>query len=249
MNSVEPFDLCTVAHLVRPTGRAAHDLDTLLAVVSELSAAALFHHTVQYRLREPLGDEMPRDDFSKWVGGVALDPETAERLAFTIGEHSSSADDVRAAIRAVLEAVPERARKAHDVPEGGEMVFLESESVVLPTGRTVSDLDDLHSALTDADNGVWFFHLIEDPWFHGRDAGLLGWVRGLDRDVAETLASEGASGQPLETVRKRLLQRWRRKGLSRRLVEATGRPDDVRRAEAREVMGRLARRVKSEGSA
>jgi GNAT superfamily N-acetyltransferase len=244
---VEPFELCTVAHLVRPTGRAAHDLDTLLAVVTELSAAALFLHTVQYRLREPLGDEVPRDDISKWVGGVAQAPETAERLAFTIGEHSSSADDVRAAIRAVLEAVPERTRKAHDVPEGGEMVFLEGESVVLPTGRAASDLNDLHDALSESDDGVWFFHLIEHPWFHGRDAGLLGWVREHDRGVADTLISEGASGQPLENVRKRVLQRWRRKGLSRRVVEATGRPDDVRRAEARELMERLARRVKSEG--
>jgi hypothetical protein len=249
VTAVEPFELCTVAHLVRPTGRAAHDLDTLLAVVGELSPAALFHHTVQYRLREPLGDEMPRDDFSKWVGGVAQDPETAERLAFAIGEHSSSAEDVRGAIRSVLEAVPERIRKTHDVPEGGEMVFLEGESVVLPMGRAVSDLDDLHAALSDADNGVWFYHLIEAPWFHGRDSGLLGWVRGCDRRIAERLASEGASGQPLENVRRRVLQRWRRKGLSQRLVDATGRPDDVRRAEAREVMGRLARRVKSEGTA
>jgi GNAT superfamily N-acetyltransferase len=247
VNAPERFDLSTVAHLVRPTGRAAHDLDTLLAVVRELSPAALFHHTVQYRLREPLGDEVPRDDLSNWVGGVAQDPGTAERLAFAIGEHSNSADDVRAAIAAVLEEVPERARKLHDVPEGGELVFLASESVVLPTGRSVVDLHDLHAALTEADHGVWFFHLVEEPWFHGRDAGLLGWVRQHDRGVADTLANEGANGQPLETVRKRVLQRWRRRGLSRRLVEANGRPDDVRRAEAREVMERLARRMKSEG--
>lgn len=248
MSAPEPFELRTVAHLVRPTGRAAHDLETLLAVVIELSPAALFHHTVQYRLREPLDDEIPRDDLSKWVGGVALDPETAERLAFSIGEQSGSADQVRAAIRAVLEKVPERNRKAHDVPEGGELVFLESESVVLPTGRTVVDLHDLHAALTEADDGVWFYHLIEDPWFRGRESGLLGWVEQQDRRIADTLAAEGISGQPLHTVRRRVLQRWRRKGLSRRLVEATARPDDVRHAEAREMMRRLARRVKSEGA-
>ena len=248
MTSVGTFDLCTVAHLVRPTGRAAHDLETLLAMVGELSPAALFQHTIQHRLREPLGDEVVRDDLSFWVGGVAQDPETAERLAFAIGEHSTSADEVRSAIRAVLEAVPERARRARSVPEGGEFVFLEGESVVLPTGRTVVDVNDLHAALTEADNGVWFYHLIEEPWFQGRDAGLLGWLRALDRPLADTLASEGANGQPLESVRKKVLGRWRRRALPRRLVEATGRPDDVRRAEAREVMGRLARRVKSEGN-
>jgi hypothetical protein len=248
VTSVEPFELCTVAHLVRPTGRAAHDLETLLGMVGELSPAALFHHTIQHRLREPLGDEVARDDLSFWVGGVAQDPETAERLAFAIGEHSTSADDVRSAIRAVLEAVPERTRRARSVPEGGEFVFLEGESVVLPTGRTVVDVHDLHAALTEADNGVWFYHLIEEPWFQGRDAGLIGWLRALDRPLADTLATEGANGQPLESVRKKVLGRWRRRALSRRLVEATGRPDDVRRAEAREVMGRLARRVKSEGT-
>jgi GNAT superfamily N-acetyltransferase len=128
-------------------------------------------------------------------------------------------------------------------------VFLEAESVVLPTGRNVIDVDDLHAALSDADNGVWFFHLIEEPWFQGREAGLLRWVRPQDHALADKLAGEAASGQPLENVRKRVLQRWRRRGLSRRLVEATGRPDDVRRTEARELMGRLARRVKSEGGA
>jgi len=245
---VEAFELCTVAHLVRPTGRAAHDLETLLAMVGELPPAALFLHTIQHRLREPLGDEVVRDDLSFWVGGVAQDPETAERLAFAIGGHSTSADDVRAAIRTVLESVPERTRIARSVPAGGEFVFLESESVVLPTGRTVGSVNDLHAALTEADNGVWFYHLIEEPWFHGPDAGLLGWLRAIDDKLADTLATEGANGQPLESVRKKVLGRWRRRSLPRRLVEATGRPDDVRRAEARELMGRLARRVKSEGT-
>lgn len=243
-----PFELCTVAHLLRPMGVSAHDLQALRDAVAELPPRALFQHTVQHRLRHQVGDEPPRDDLSAWVAGVVQDLETAERLGFTIAEHSTSAEAVRAAMLGVLDAVPERARRGRDAPEGGDFVFLEADSVVLPTGHVVRDAGDLFDALPRTDIAVWFYHLLEEPWFGDPESALIPWVARQDARLAEALASESASGLPIETIRRRLMTRLRRRMLGRRVLEASGHPPDARRETGREVVGRLMRRRRGDAS-
>jgi hypothetical protein len=238
----EPFELCTVAHLVRPLGVVAHDLQQLRDAVAVASPSALFQHTVQHRLRHQVGDEPPRDDLSAWVAGVVQDLETAERLGFAIAEHSASPDGVREAILGVLDALPERARHNRDAPEGGDFIFLEVDSVVLPTGHHVRDAAAVLEALPQTDVGVWFYHLLEEPWFGDLEHNLVNWVAHQDEKLAQAFRAEVATGLPIETIRRRLMTRMRRRMLPRRVLEAAGHPPDVRRETSREIVSRLIRR-------
>jgi hypothetical protein len=243
----QPFELCTVAHLVRPLGVSAHDLQALRDAVADLPPRALFQHGVQHRLRHQVGDEPPRDDISAWVAGVVQDLETAERLGFAIAENSTSADAVRGAMIAVLDGVPERARRNRDAPEGGDFVFLEADSVVLPTGYLVRDTSEVLEALPRTDIGVWFYHLLEEPWFGDPERSLLTWMARQDERLAQAFTAEASSGLPIETIRRRLTTRMRRRMLGRRVIEASGHPADVRRESGRELVGRLIRRRRGEG--
>ena len=238
----DPFELCTVAHLVRPLGVVAHDLQGLRDAVADLPPPALFLHTVQHRMRHQVGDEPPRDDLSAWVAGVVQDLETAERLGFAIAENSASAEGVREAVLGVLDAVPERARRNRDAPEGGDFIFLEAESVVLPTGHEVRDAGAVLDALPQTDVGVWFYHLLEEPWFGDPGRNLLNFVAAEDEKLAQTFRAEVSTGLPIETIRRRLMTRIRRRMLGRRVIEASGHPPDVRRETSREIVGRLMRR-------
>ena len=242
-----PFELCTVAHLVRPLGVTAHDLQGLRDAVADLSPSALFQHTVQHRLRHQVGDEPPRDDLSAWVAGVVQDLETAERLGFAIAENSASPEGVRAAVLGVLDAVPERARRNRDAPEGGDFTLLEADTVVLPTGHEVRDAAAVLEALPKTDVGVWFYHLLEEPWFGEPEHTLLSWVESQDEKLAHAFRAEVATGLPIETIRRRLMTKMRRRMLGRRVIEASGHPPDVRRETGREVVGRLIRRRRGGG--
>jgi uncharacterized protein DUF5752 len=239
-----PFELDGVVHLLRPTGRVAHHLDALRDGIAATSAPSLFHHAFGARLRLPRGSETPPDDFSAWVNGVVQDRETAERLAFAIDERGGSAGELRAALIEVLERIPEKARVSRDAPEEGDFVFLEMDSVLVPTGTMVHHCGELMPLLAEAHPSVLFYHLIEQPWLEPGRPSLAEWVEecGAPR-LAEWLRQAMGSGQSIEESRRRLARRWRQSGLGRRVAEAAGRPEPERRETARRAVAGLVRRI------
>jgi hypothetical protein len=238
------FELESVVHLVRPTGERARDLEQLRAGIAGASFATLFHHTLQCQLRDPAADELPPDDFSGWVNGVVQDRETAERISFAVQNRNGSAEELRAALLEILSSVPESTRTARSGPPGGEFVFLEVESVPVPTGISVGTGAELIEALASADASVCFYHWIEQPWFAGGQSPLLDWAaRHGEARLPQWLNECAASGLPIEANRRRLLQRWRRSRLGRQVTEAAQAPEDVRREAGREAVARLVRRM------
>jgi hypothetical protein len=237
------FELHGVVHLVRPTGARAHDLEELRVGIAEAPARSLFCHTRQCQLRDPLGPELPPDDFSAWVNGVVQDRETAERLSFVVLSGGASAEELREALLAVLGRLSESARRARDAPAEGDLVFLTVESVPLPTGVVARTGPELLEGLLEAEPSVWFYHLVEQPWFPDRPS-LVVWLleRGADR-IAGWLREDAAAGLPIETMRRRLLRRWRRSRLGQRVGEAATVPEDQRREAGRAAVARLVRRI------
>jgi hypothetical protein len=246
----KPFALDTVVHLIRPWGTPARDLQQLRDGIAAAPVEVLFRHAVQYQLRDPGADELARDDFTAWVGGVVQDAETAERLSFAAQNQNTSAETARASILAVLDALSPRRRERGDAPEGSEFVFLAAYSFRYPTGVTVHDPHDVVDALVESDPGVWFTHLIEEPWYHAGRGTLVEW---LDRNGHARLATwfhEAArSGHSVERARARLSRRWQQSQLGLRLARATAAPETERREAGREAIARLVRRRAPKGDA
>ena len=237
------FELRSVVHLVRPTGARARNLDELRLCVRDAPERSLFFHARHHQLRHPASEEAAPDDFSAWVNGVVQDRETAERLSFAVQSHADSAEDLRSALLDALDRLPEGTRNARGTQPEGELVFLTVESVPLPTGVVVGSPRELVHALTAADASVWFFHLIEQPWFPDGPS-LEEWLvaQGEER-LAHWLREDAASGKPIEGMRRRLLRRWRQSRLGRRISEAATAPEAVRREAGRATVAHLVRRI------
>jgi len=242
MGPAAGFELHAVAHLTRPWGQPARDLQGLRDGLAAAPPEVLFHHTVQFQLRHPAAEELPPDDLSAWVGGVVQDAACAERLSFVVQSRGGSGEQVRAGLLEVLDAIPERRRLADDAPEGGEFLFLASHAVAFPIGVAATDTASLVDALLGSDPSVWFRHLLSEPWWLGRRAPLIEWVAGRgDERLAGWLAEDAASGLPIDRARGRLARRWRQSRIARSLAESAGRREDERREAGRDAIERLVR--------
>ena len=244
MDRTDPgaYELVGVVHLLRPTGRQAEDLESLRRNLAEASAGELFQHTVQHRLRFPSAIEPPADDFSNWVGGVLQDPEIAERLAFAVIDRGRSAAETRAAVLDVLGS----AVRPHPAPEGGKFEFLEAESVRVPTGIVVRGVAELFEALAGVDPSVWFYHLVERPWFGDSSLSFVTWLRAHnDPRRAAWFEEVMATNPSLEGARDAVLRKWRRSQVGARAIVASHRPEPERREVGRSAVASLVRRLKT----
>jgi len=245
MVAAAAFELRAVAHLIQPWGTPARDLEQLRAGIAAAPIEVVFHHTVQYQLRHPGAEELPPDDFSAWIAGVVQDAETAERLSFAVQSGGRSGPAARAALLRVLESLPARRRSERDAPEESAFSFLAATAVSFPTGIVVHDGRELVEALTAADAGVWFRHLVEEPWFLQERAPLLEWLTASgERRLAEWLVEDAGAGLPIEKARARLVRRWRQSRIARQVTDAAAVPEDVRRDAGRQAVARFVRRVR-----
>jgi len=247
---MDRFELIGVVHLVRPTGVRAHDLESLREALDRAPDSALFYHAVHPRLRHAVAAETPPDDLSHWVGAVLQDAETAERLSLAAQHHGDSAADLRAALHDALRSVAAEARSGRVSPEGGEFQFLSAESVAVPTAVAADTPAVLFDLLAGADASVWFYHLLERPWFG--DRGLFDWLEANGEPrLAGWLDDAARSGLPLERVRRNLVQRWRRSRLGQATLDAAAQAPDARReheSQAVTNLVRLLRRPRERGA-
>lgn len=238
------FELHSVVHLVRPAGSRARNLESLRLWLAEATAQTLFFHTVQCPLRHPASTELPHDDLSAWVHRVVQDRETAERIAFAVQSRAGSPPDLREALLDVLQGIPEKDRFSRAVPPESEFVFLTAESVPIPTGVIADRPESLAEALGTAEPGVWFFHLIEEPWYAPGAPAIARWAREHgDPLLAKVLEEEARAGRGLAEMRRRVLKRWRQGQLRARVAAATRASEGERREAAHEAVVGLVRRI------
>jgi len=240
----DSIELTSVVHLMRAIGRTAHNLEELREGIALATPTTLFCHSHQHQLRHPAVDELHPADFVAWVGGVVQDRETTERLSFAIEHHGGSPAELREALLGVLEAIPEKTRVARDAPEEGHFVFLELDSVSVPTQRVAHDPNQLMEHIAATNPSVLFYHLVEQPWLSPDSVSLVDWVREHgDPRLASWLEEAAHSGRPLEEVRRRLIRRWRQSRLGRRLAEVAQAPESARRESGRRTVASLVRRM------
>jgi hypothetical protein len=244
MSEAAGFELHSVAHLVRPAGARARNLESLRLWIAEATASTLFYHTVQCPLRHPTSTEIPPDDLSAWVHGVVQDRETAERISFAVQSRSGSPSDLREGLLDVLQGVPDRDRFSRAVPPDAEFVFLAAESVTIPTGIVAETPETLVDALAEAEPGIWFFHLLEEPWYAPGPPAIARWAREHgDSQLAKVLEEEARAGRGLAEMRRRVLKRWRQGRLRARVAAATRASEGERREAAHEAVVGLVRRM------
>jgi hypothetical protein len=183
------------------------------------------------------------------VGGVVQDRETAERLAYAGLSAGQNIAATRDAFVAVLDTVPEKERRARGSPEEGAFRFHAADSVTVPTGIHLGSVQELIDQLLVVEPGCVFYHLIERPLLDPAATHTLdAWVaaQGQTR-FAEHLREAAQWGLPLEDTRERLVRRWSRGQLRRRLAERIQEPEAARKRAGQRAVARLIDRMRKPG--
>jgi Family of unknown function (DUF5752) len=240
----DSFRFFTAAPLESPAGNVASDLESLKAGIATVSPESIFHHVIRMPVRFPHVRDLPENDFARWVGDALQLPEVSERLAFAGTLPAGSLEEVRAALLAVLNRVPERDRR-RSASEDAAFQFLESRTVIADFGLEAADPAQVVELWPQLDGGATFLHLVEAPIFGRTEFALIPWLRARGaRGLADSAAKAVAAGPPVMRLHRDIGTRWRRSMIGRRLVERIDSADDVRLREARETMVRLATKLK-----
>ena len=144
----------------------------------------------------------------------------------------------------MLAGVPGKDRFARSAPPGAEFVFLTAEPVRVPTGIIAAEPEALIEALVEAEPGVWFFHLIEEPWYAPGPPAIARWAREHgDTSLARVIEEEARAGRGLAELRRRVVKRWRQGRVRSRVAAATRATEGERREAAHEAVVGLVRRM------
>ena len=241
------FRFYSAAPLESPVGRHASTLEALREGIAAAPPASLFHHVARIPARFPNAKDIPENDFARWVGDALQLPAVAERLAFAGSGGPASMEELRAGLLAVLESVSEKDRK-REASEGAAFQFIESKSVEFPLELEAAHPDALVEMWPRLDLGAVFYHLAEAPLLGPHDRSIVAWLReqgaeGL-ADIADGLVR---AAPPLAKLHKDVGTRWRRSLIGRRLARRMSSPEVERQRDARDVMARLAGRLRSSG--
>lgn len=240
-----PFRFFTPATLESPAGVTAWNLDSLRSGIESVPVASIFHHVVRIPARFPAVRDLPRHDFARWVGDALQLPEVSERLAYVGSAPVESMDQLRAELLAVLDRTSP-SDKRREAAEGGAFHFVAVRTALVPLGLEAADPSDAIEVWPKLDLGSAFLHLVEAPYFGWSDHALIPWLRARGATgMAKAAASLVASGLPLARLHRDVKTRWMRSQIGRRLAERIEAPEEVRRHEARQVMARLAERLRS----
>jgi len=245
----EGFRFFTSAPLESPAGHVASDLESLKAGIATVSPESIFQHVTRMPVRFPHARDLPENDFARWVGDALQLPEVSERLAFAGTMPAASLEEVRAALLAVLNRVPERDRK-RSASEGASFEFLEARNVLADLGIEAADPAQVVEIWPQLDDAATFLHLVEAPIFGRTEYALIPWLRARGaRGLADSAAKAVAAGPPVARLHRVIGTKWRRSMIGRRLVDRIDAAEEVRLREARETMTRLAEKLKGEGRA
>ena len=240
----EGFRFFTSAPLESPAGQVASDLESLKAGIATVSPESIFHHVTRMPVRFPHVRDLPENDFARWVGDALQLPEVSERLAFAGSLPAGSLEEVRAALLAVLDRVPERDRR-RSASEGAAFQFLEARTVLADLGIEAADPAEVVEVWPRLDDAATFLHLVEAPVFGRNEYALIPWLRARGaRGLADSAAKAVAAGPPVARLHRDIGTRWRRSMIGRRLVERIDAAEEIRLREARETMARLAEKLK-----
>jgi len=244
MNPGAPFHFSTVAHLEYPAGPVATDFDTLREGIATVPVESLFYHTTRIAVRHPRAQDLPANDFARWVGTALQDAETAERLAFAGAQPVLPLEELRASLLRILDDVGHR-KEPEPASEAAAFHFVTARSVKVPLDLEATDPELICEAWPYVDHGAAFYHLIEARVFGPASDDLIEWLKANGgRRMAEVAEDVLGGGMPLQRLQREIGGRWRRALIPSRLVRGTEASETERRAHARAVVARFAGRLR-----
>lgn len=204
-----PFRFSTRTHLTELTGRKAHSLRELAAVLKEAPDAVVYYHTHHFLEEFHQVTPEPSNDFAVWVGGSLGDEVLAEQLAAIDVFGFPSVASLRARLVYILEESLARRDQQREVEPGRAFYFMKSVSVIMPGIYVAHDLREFAEVLRKVTPGSLYFHVFESRLRLGKSTNDFSiWLNeGLEEaELAEAVARLDPYAYTLEGLRSALIQ-------------------------------------------
>jgi len=207
MTEISPFQFNTHITVTELTGRRACDLAELLEHVRTVPPSVIYYHTHHFLEQHHLLSPEPPNDFAFWATNSLRETDLGERLAAidTIQFHAIA--DLRQAILTVIETHLKTHPQSHRVPEGEELHFMSSRSLILPTPYVVHSLEEFAQALKKISIHSLYHHIFEARLRLERGNDFALWLETSlgEKELARRITHMDPYTQTLEGLRKRIL--------------------------------------------
>jgi hypothetical protein len=206
--AAEPFVFNTHITLTELTGRRARDLKELLEQLRTVPPSVIYYHTHHFLEQHYFLSPEPPNDFAYWVTHAIKEPELGEQLASvdTIQFHTIA--DLRQALVMTVESHLAAQPRLHRAPDGEELHFMSSRSIVLKTPYVAYTLEEFAQALQKISIHCLYHHVFEARLRLERGNDFALWLEASlgEKELARKITHMDPYTQTVDGLRKRILQ-------------------------------------------
>ncbi len=156
---VEPFEFKQCVSILKSTGRHARNLSQMRQVISTIGDESIFHHVYQYFLKGHIFEYT--NDFAHWAGETLEQRALAERLSNIDPYTFKSVNGVRKELIRVIDEFLKEFPRPLDVVEGNEFYFVQTVSLVFPSGIKTKNLAEFLVAIDHIDPTSIYYHFYD----------------------------------------------------------------------------------------
>jgi hypothetical protein len=160
-NTQMPFRIMDCSLAAIATGRRAQNLRELRDHLRDVDVDSVYYHFWGSRLRPRFDEPEYNNDFASWAHRGLRDEVTAERLSIIDPRDHTSLENLR---NEVVEVIDARLYEQDFVPwskTDQQFSFIRSQIVVLDTGVTIENVDELVSSLSLMSTSSVYYHFID----------------------------------------------------------------------------------------
>ena len=207
-NGLGPFRMVRTYHLARPTGDRVRDAEGLLLAARTAPEAILERHLLQCYLRPEFEASGYPNDFAIWAADNLGDHALAEALSGLHPYRSRDWEEIRSRLVEAIEGRLWEDDSYRRVRPGRELFLEDAVTIVIETGVSAKDVNELRDLIAGARPGDLFHH-VHRAGFESADCrnDFATWVEaelGLG-DLAGALAAIDFPYFTLEELRAKLL--------------------------------------------
>ncbi|MFA4888889.1 MAG: DUF5752 family protein [Candidatus Omnitrophota bacterium] len=207
----EPFKFCTRLHLSELTGLRASTLGQLLALIKEVPASCIYHHTHRFLQQHQYLSPEPPNDFAYWVTDTLGEDELGERLVSIDTMQYSTIRDLREKISSTIENYLKDSplAKLKFARSGEEFHFIKSVNFILPTNYVAYDSLEFAEVLKKITIDSIYFHIFEARLRLEKPTNDFScWIENSlgDKELADKISGFDPYTRTLEDLRKTLVQ-------------------------------------------
>ncbi len=205
----EPFQFYTRLHLKELTSLEARSLRELADTLRTVPDSVIYYHTHHFLEEHHYLNPEPPNDFAIWVGDVLGDELLEEKLASIDTFDFPTLGALREKLVDVIEEHLSREPEPRRAPEGRELHFIKSVSIISPTAYIAHDLREFVEGLRKVSLGSLYLHIFECRLRLGRKCDDFSvWIENsLDEpELAVRIAQLDPYNYTLEDLRSSLIQ-------------------------------------------